>query len=244
MKFKSKKYKKRINTKKRNYASRKNKKVGISRSIKYKRVYKRYYKNNTHKKNKIQNGGYISQYLLDMNNKQKTLEISYRKISINGRPTLDSLSRKSSLFTVQFIQENLYDSNLTKFFSLKMTRNDSKSFTVYFRVTKLGKANNSAVQILYVSGKEMAEVYNTQKNIEDNVEANVEANVETNGDTLKKKIIAKLMSVESNVLEFDGNGLLKNLIITDDEGVNTYKFYTIDSVIFFRALSTIRVCFL
>jgi hypothetical protein len=239
MEFKSKKYKKISNTKKRNYASHKNKKVGISRSIKYNRVSKRYYKNNTHKKNKIQNGGEISQYLLDMNNELKTLKISYRKISINGRPTLDSLSRKSSLFTVQFIQENLFDSNLTKFFSLKMTRNDSKSFTVYFRVTKLGIASNSAVEILYVSGEEMAEVYNTQKNIE----ANVEAKVEDNGDTLKTKIINKLMSVESNVLEFDRTGLLKNLIITDDEGVNTYKFYTIDSVIFFIALSTIRLCF-
>ena len=53
MKFKSKKYKKRSNTKKRKYTSRKNKKVRISRSRKYKRVAKRYYKNNTHKRNKI-----------------------------------------------------------------------------------------------------------------------------------------------------------------------------------------------
>jgi hypothetical protein len=121
-----------------------------------------------------------------------------------------------------------------QFFCLKMIRKDSKSFTVYFQAGLTGNTIKSPVQIVYVSGKEMADVYNIQK----------QNTVETNTQELQQTIIDKLENpLESNVLEFDKTNLLKNLIITDDEGVNTYKFYTTDSVNFFRDLSSMRYCF-
>lgn len=188
----------------------------------------------------------ISQDLLNLANANvPSYNLTYRKIKINGRPTIDSLSRKSSSFLVQFIIEEQMKEGNKHFFCLKMTRNDSKSFTVYFRVTMLAVNDRSLVEILYVSGKEMAGVYNRQKQNTD----------ETNTKELKEKELKELKELkqiitnklmkkdESNVLEFDTNRLLKNLIITDDEGVNTYKFYTTESREFFEALSSMRDCF-
>ena len=239
MKFKSKKYKKRINTNAYNHASRKNKKVRISRSRKYKRVTKRYYKNNTHKRNKIQNGGDISQNLLALM-KPGTFLISYKKISINGRPTPDSLFHKSSLFTVQFIEEKLVNPN-GKLFCLKMVRNDSKSFTVYFRVVSMFKGS---VIIFYLSGKEIADLYNNLKEKEKaEAEAKAEEAAAKEEVAEKKEIIDKLNMKLASQLEFDKKGLLKFLTITDDTGVDTYNFYTTDSTQFFRDLSSMRDCF-
>lgn len=228
MKFKSKKYKKRINTKTRNNANRKNKKVRISRSRKYKRIAKRYYKNNTHKRNKIQNGGTTDfNDLLALGNPELYgVHFMYRKIKINNRATSDSLFKKKAYFLVRFHNDDSNNAEV-KFFSLKMTRSDSKSFTVGFRATKT--EDNAHPEIKYISGIEMATHYAEQK--------------KNTNTTVSTKISDSYNSNNAKELIFDENGVIKELIISDDTGVSTYIFNARDSIEFFRLLSNIRNCF-
>lgn len=264
MKFKSKKYKKRINTKKRNYASLKNKKVRISRSRKYKRVAKRYYKNNTHKRNKIQNGGVIKpehkiQEELVNNERQERFNqllslgipepagftLSYTKIKYKGRFTTDSLSKKSALFLVQFKAEHSLSANtLIKFFSFKMTRNDSKTFTVYFQVELNGTQSYSPVTISYVSGKPIADIYIAQKKLEEQKTKQEDPKTEQEDPKTAKSPIESIeeeMITNAKVLEFnDAEELIINLIITDDTGLSTYIFRADDNKDLFNILSNIK----
>jgi uncharacterized FlaG/YvyC family protein len=140
-----------------------------------------------------------------------------------------------------------------------MIRNDLKSFTVYFRV--LAFFNGKI--IYYVSGKEIADLYNKLKEKE-KAEAAAKAEEAEKAQEAaakseeaeeaeeaaakeevaeKKEIIDKLHMNLASRLEFDKKGLLKFLTITDDTGVDTYNFYTTDSTQFFRDLSSMRDCF-
>ena len=150
----------------------------------------------------------------------------YKKIKINGRFTPDSLFKKTSSLNVQIFKE-AFSTDSDTFISLRMNTNKSKFFTVYFNVKKQGAEGS---KIKYVSGKETAEFLNSLINITSN-------NPTTNtSDVLKQKVVDKLESDESIELLLDNSNLLPDLIISDDTGVDTYKFYSKGNKHFFNDL--------